>query len=188
MPFRRLKRLQVQEGLTWAQVAKMLGISVSLVMMLKRGERQFSEKTLYRLEQAEREIADRKSRAERVVAGLLAGEGSAAEVLEGELRKANKIEFQVEYSNPRAAKSHPKNVALCKPPEEGCAKLRLLFGETMDTAVVLLACLPETLRSERFISALTADSRVRLTNGALNLVIPEWRTLAAKGTASPGLR
>ena len=48
----------------------------------------------------------------------------------------------------------------------------------MDTIVILLACLPDALRSEKFISQLTADSRIRLTNAALNLVIPNWRELA----------
>ena len=172
--------------MTWDQVAKKLGVSVSMLMMVKNGQREFSEKALYRLDRAEQEIAERKSRAERVVEGLLADEGTAAQVVEREFRKTTGVDFQVEYSSPRAAKSLSKNITLWRPPEQGCAKLRQLFTETMDTAVVLLACLPETLRSEKFLSKLNADSRMRLTNAALGLVIPEWRTLAAKSTTSPG--
>ena len=37
--------------------------------------------------------------------------------------------------------------------------------------------LPNSLRSEKYLAQLTADSRIRLTNGALNLVIPDWRSL-----------
>ena len=94
-------------------------------------------------------------------------------------------EIHVEYSNPRSAKRRPRNVPLLKPHKQGCAKLRQLFAETTDTAVILLACLSETLRGEKFLAKLTPDSRIRLTNEALNLVIPEWRTLAARSVASP---
>jgi transcriptional regulator with XRE-family HTH domain len=184
--FQRLRRLQVSEGMTWGQVARKLGISVSMVMMVKRGERNLSPKALYRLEQAEREVADRKSRAERILEGLVADEGTAARLIERESRKVTRLDFKVEYCSARAARSLPGDVTLWKPPEQGCAKLRQLFSQTMDTVVILLACLPAALQSEKYLSQLTADSRVRLTNAALGLVIPEWRTLAAKSIGSPG--
>jgi transcriptional regulator with XRE-family HTH domain len=182
--FQRLRRFQVSEGMTWVQVAKMLDISVSMVMMVKRGERNLSPKAMYRLEHAEREVVDRKSRAERVVERLFGDKGTAARLVERESRELSRLDFKVEYRGERSAKSLPKVVTLWKPPEEGCAKLRQLFSQTMDTMVILLACLSDTLRSENYLSQLTADSRVRLTNAALSLVIPEWRTLAAKSTAS----
>jgi transcriptional regulator with XRE-family HTH domain len=180
--FQRLRRLQQGEGMKWSDVADKLGITVGMLMMVKRKRRNFSARTLCRLEQFEREIAKRKSQAERIVDGLLAGEGTAAQLVESALRE----ELPVEYSSPRNAKGLPKDVLLRKPPEQGCARLRQLFAETTDTAVILLACLPESLRSERFLSKLTADSRIQLTKTALNLVIPEWRILAAKSTNSPG--
>jgi transcriptional regulator with XRE-family HTH domain len=184
--FQRLRRLQVGEGMTWSQVAEKLGISVSMLMMVKKMRRTFSEKTLYRLEQAEREVAERKSRAERLVDGLLAGEGTAAQVLERVVRDSTTAIIRIEYSKPRTARKLPREVPLLKPSDQSCGKLRQLFAETMDTTVILLACLPDELRSEGFMAKLTADSRVQLTKAALNLVIPEWRTLAAKSTNSPG--
>jgi transcriptional regulator with XRE-family HTH domain len=184
--FQRLRRFQVGQGMTWGQVAKKLGISVSMFMMVKRGERNLSPKALYRLEQAEHELADRKSRAERVVEGLLVDEGTAAELIERESGKLTRLDFKVEYCSARAAKSLPNEVTLWKPPEQGCSKLRRLFSQTMDTMVILLACLPDALRSENYLSQLTADSRVQLTSASLSLVIPEWRTLAAKSAASQG--
>src|SRR5664279_3782281 len=184
--FERLRRFQVSQGMTWDQVAKKLGISVSMFMMVKRGERNLSPKALYRLEEAERELVDRRSRAERVVEGLMADEGTASQLVERESGKLTRLDFEVEYCNTRAAKSLPRQVTLWKPPEQGCAKLRQLFSQTLDTVVILLSCLPHALRSEKYLSQLTADSRVRLTNAALSLVIPEWRTLAAESTSSPG--
>ena len=181
--FQRLRHFQVREGMTWAQVAEKLGVSVSMLMMVKRGKRNLSEKAIFRLEQAELEAADRRSRAERVVEGMLAGEGRAADLTEREVRKVTRLDFNVEYSSGRSAKVLPREITLWKPPEEGCAKLRELFAQTIDTVVILLACLPQSLRSEKFLNRLTAESRIRLTNGALNLVIPDWRNLVAGNVA-----
>jgi hypothetical protein len=38
----------------------------------------------------------------------------------------------------------------------------------MDTVMTLLACLPDSVRSEKLFSQLTADSRVRLADAALS--------------------
>src|SRR5208283_2427083 len=92
--FQRLRRFQVSEGLTWAQVAEKLGVGVSMLMMVKRGHRNLSEKALYRLEQAELEIAERKSQAKRIVEGLLADEGKAAQLIVREDRKLKKLDFR----------------------------------------------------------------------------------------------
>src|SRR5208283_435077 len=118
--FKRLRQFQVSEGLTWGQVAQKLSVSVSMLMMVKRGKRNLSAKTLYRLEQFEREATERKSSAERVVEGLMAEEGTAAQLLERESRRLTKLDFNVDYSNGRAARTLPKEVTLWKPPDEGC--------------------------------------------------------------------
>ena len=81
--FQRLRQFQVSEGLTWCQVAKKLNVSVSMLMMVKRGKRNPSAKTLYRLERFEREATGPKIKAERVVEGLLAEEGAATQLIEG---------------------------------------------------------------------------------------------------------
>ena len=183
--FERLRHLQVSEGLTWAQVAEKLGIGVSMLRMVKGGQRNLSAKALYRLEQVEAEIAARKSRAERVVDTLLEGAATAKDAIKGGLRTRTKVDFKVAYSNARRAKSLPNEITLMKPSDEGCANLRRLFAQTMDTAVVALACLPDELRSEGFLAQLAADSRMRLTNRALDLVIPDWRSLAANQVMRP---
>jgi transcriptional regulator with XRE-family HTH domain len=43
----------VAQGLTWKQVAEKIGVGVTMLMMVKSGRRNLSNKTLYRLEQAE---------------------------------------------------------------------------------------------------------------------------------------
>src|ERR1044072_5670943 len=103
--------------MTWSQVAANLGIIVSMIMMVKRGERNLSPKARYRLEQAEHELADRRSRAERVVEVMLAGEGRAADLIEREVRKSTRLDLNVEYSSGRAPKVLPREITLWKPPE-----------------------------------------------------------------------
>lgn len=165
--------------MTWSQLAEKLGISVSMIMMVKRGQRNLSAKAVYRLEQAERETLARKSRAEGVVDQILRDEGKAADIIDRLSQRSGRLDFQVEYSGSSTDKSLPKKVNLCRPPEQGCAKLRQLFAETLDTKVVLLACLTVTFRSENYLAQLSPDSRVRLTNGAMTLVVPDWRDIVA---------
>jgi transcriptional regulator with XRE-family HTH domain len=183
--FQRLRKYQVGEGLTWEQVARKLGVGVSMLMMVKRGHRNLSPKALYRLEQAELEVAKRKSQAQRVVEGLLADEGTAAQLVAREDRNRKKLDLRVDYASARKTKACPTLISLRKPSEAGCAKLRELFAQTLDTTVILLACLPASLRNDNYLAQLTADSRSRLTNAALDLVIPNWRILVAGKIAVP---
>lgn len=183
--FGRLRHLQVAEGLTWSQVAQKLGVGVSMLMMVKSGERGLGPRTLYRLEQVEREIADRKSRAERIVDQLLAGEGTAANLVKRELRSPTGVSCPVDYLTLRKARALPRKVVLTKPPEEHCTRLRQFFSETVDVTTIVLACLPQKLRSEKYLARLTPDARIRLNKASLNLVIPNWRTLAAGDEKPP---
>jgi len=185
---KRLRRYQVSEGKTWREVANKLGVSLSMIMMVQRGDRRLSAKALYRLEEAEREVARRKTSAERAVEGLLGAQGAGGDWSKSVSLKGGTIEFAVAYSSARARKSLPTRVTLRRPPAEGCAKLRQLFAQTMDTAMVLLACLPEILRSEKFLGELSADSRMRLTTEALGLVMPDWRSLVASSVAGPSAK
>jgi transcriptional regulator with XRE-family HTH domain len=175
----------VGEGLTWEQVAEKLGVSVSMLMMVKRGHRNLSPKSLYRLEQAELEVADRKSQAQRVVEGLLTDKGTAEQLVGREDRNRKKLDVRVDYASARRTKACPTLISLRRPSADGCGKLRELFAQTLDTTVILLSCLPVSLRSDTYLAQLTADSRSRLTNAALELVIADWRILVAGKIAPP---
>lgn len=178
--FARLRRLQRAEGMTWNQVAEKLNVSVSLLMMVKSGSRNLSEKTLYRLSRLEKEIESRKSGAERVVEGLINDEGSASNLIDGKHRKSRLLTARVEYHAGPNANSLPIQITLVKPSPEACTKLRQLFAETLDTRMVLLACLPLDVRSDTYVARLTAESRTRLTRWALDIVIPQWRNQVAE--------
>jgi len=175
--FQRLRRFQVGEGLTWAQVAKRLGISVSMLMMVKNGHRNLGEKAVYQLEQAEREAEARKSAAQKIVENLIGEDEIVPQILGKHQKRKKAVDIAVQYETSKNSKSLPAKLSLSPPAEEDCRKLRVLFAETLDTKVIALACLPKQLRSDGFLNHLTTESRTRLTNAALGLVIPDWRAL-----------
>ena len=181
----RLRHYQVSQGIPWRRVAERLGISQSMVMMVLRDERNLSAKALFRLEEAEREADTQRSHAEQLVEGLIGGSGVVTEVL-GQSRKGQgTVEVGVDYLSGKLKTRLPAAISLARPSEEACRKLRALFAETLDTRLIALACLPDQLRSEGYFDHLTVESKSRLTNAALGLVIPDWRTLAVGGVISP---
>lgn len=172
----RLRRYQISQGMTWGRVAGKLGLSRSMLMMVLRGDRRLSLKALFKLEQAEQKSVDRRSAAQRIVESLIGDDDVVPQILGEEKERRGSMEVSVQYETARPGKSLPAKVPL-RPPDNGdCRKLRSLFAETLDTRVIALACLPKRLRTEEFLHRLTAESRTRLTNTALGLVIPDWRS------------
>lgn len=51
--WQRIQALRLKTSSTWADIAGMLGVGVSTLMMVKSGRRGMSDKLLYRLAQAE---------------------------------------------------------------------------------------------------------------------------------------
>lgn len=174
----RLRKYQVSEGLPWRRVAERLGISVSMLMMVLRGDRRLSAKALFRLEEAERAVESRKSVAERVVESLIGGRDLADQII-----GTGTVGIPVEYVGGKKIHS-PVAIQLTAPSDDACRKLRGLFAETLDTRLIALACLPEQLRSEGLLDHLSGESRARLTNAALDLVIPDWRGLVVSGLSA----
>lgn len=51
--FSRLDRFRVSQNITWRDVARRLGVSVSTIMMVKTGQRNLGKKPLFKLNAAE---------------------------------------------------------------------------------------------------------------------------------------
>jgi transcriptional regulator with XRE-family HTH domain len=49
----RLRKLRLHRQLTWKKLADLLGLTVSMLYQVNRGDRGLSDKALFRLEQAE---------------------------------------------------------------------------------------------------------------------------------------
>jgi len=149
-----------------------------MIMMVLRGDRNLSTKALFRLEEAEREMEEQRAKASQLVEGLVGKPGMVEEILGRTRRGQGTSEVAVDYAERGVKSKLPVAILLKRPTEEACRKLRLLFAETLDTRLIALACLPEQIRTEGYVDRLTLESRARLTNAALELVMPDWRTLA----------
>jgi hypothetical protein len=125
----------------WHKVAAKLGVSRGMIMMVLRGDRRLSDKALFRLEQAESEVADQRSAAERFVENAIGKQDLVARVLGKDPNTKRTLEMAIEYVSVKPSKSFPPRLALVRPAEEDCRKLQSLFAETLDTRVVALACL-----------------------------------------------
>jgi len=177
----RLRRYRTSQGTTWDFVAAKLGVSRGMLMMVLRQDRRLSTKALFRLEQAEREVVDRRSAAERIVEALIGQDDVISQIVGREKSVSKTVDVPIQYEKATSSKSLPAKVSLCSPVDEDRRKLRSLFAETLDTRIIALACLPKEFRAEQFLDQLTPESRTRLTNSALGLVIPDWRTLVTAG-------
>jgi transcriptional regulator with XRE-family HTH domain len=183
--FDRLRRYQVTEGLTWREVGERLGISVSTIMAVKSQNRSLGPKALYRLEEAERAAAERRSNAEQVVESLLEGEGSARDLIENVTSRRAGQGVPVHYVDARRGRGLPQTIKLVRPSGEGCRRLQKLYADTLDSSIVLLGCLPPDQRTEAFLGLLTPATRSALQSASLELVFgEEWRSkLAALAVA-----
>ena len=188
--FDRLRRYQVAEGLTWREVGERLGISVSTIMAVKSQNRNLGPKALYRLEGAEREAVERRSKAEQVVKSLIEGEGSARELIERSTRRRSGQGIPVDYIDARRGRGLPQTIKLVRPSDEGRRRLQKLYADTLDSSIVLLACLPPDQRTEAYLGLLTPATRSALQSASLELVFgEEWRSkLAALAVADDRCR
>lgn len=167
------------------QVAEKLKLSRGMLMMVLRGDRRLSAKALFRLGEAEQEVVERRSTTERIVEGLIDRDDLVAQVTGRGQKRRKSVKLVVEYKAIRKIRNLPANLSLMVPGHEECRKLRYLFGATLDTKVIALSCLPREFRSEAFVAQLTVESKARLTHTALDLVIPDWRTMVTGGDESP---
>ena len=155
-----------------------------MVMMVLRGERNLSAKALFRLVEAEQEVDQLRSSRDYLVEGLIDASSIVAKGIGQERQGRSASNVAVDYGQKSKVKLPPV-ISLITPSEEACRKLRILFGETLDTRLIALACLPEEFRTEDYLEYLSAESKARLTSAALDLVIRDWRTLAVKRLINP---
>lgn len=180
--FKRLKQLRHSQELTWDRVAEKLGVSTAMLMMVKAGNRNLSEKVLARLEWAEFEagLISGSDLSERAKAIGERDKSSVQSILESDIQKGY-FDFCPQYRPEAKAKSKPETIRLTRPDSTGRARLGVVIAKSFDLEIALLACLPDDLRSQDFLESLTLSSRMSLQNAALTLVFgQEWRTTVAK--------
>jgi hypothetical protein len=86
----------------------------------------------------------------------------------------------LDYMDERRGRGLPQSIKLGRPLEEGCRRLQKLYADTLDSRIVLLACLPPVQRTEAFLSLLTPATLSRLQSASLASVFgEEWRSKLA---------
>ncbi|HWD93547.1 MAG TPA: helix-turn-helix transcriptional regulator [Verrucomicrobiae bacterium] len=180
--FKRLERLRQTQALTWDQVSEKLGVSVAMLMMVKAGSRNLSEKVLARLELSEVE-AGLKSPAElseHAKALDKRPEAPVQLVTESDVQKGY-LDFRPQYRPETKSSSTSETIRLLRPDSAGRNRLGIVIAKSFDSDIVLLACLPDEFRNQAFLEGLTLSSRTLLHNAAMALVFgKEWRTTVAK--------
>lgn len=180
--FQRLERLRSMQELTWNQVGQKLGVSVPMLMLVKTGRRNLSERVLARLQWAEVEAGLRapSSVSEAAQAVGKRREASGRLVTEGDIQNGY-VDFKPEYQ-PAATKSASDQVIrLNRPDPDGRERLGMAVAKSFDSEIVVFACLPDEYRREDFLEKLTPSSRGRLHDSAMALVFgTEWRAAIAR--------
>lgn len=180
--FKRLEQLRNSQELTWDRVAEKLGVSAAMLMMVKSGDRNLSEKVLARLEWAEFEagLISRSDLSERAKAIGERDRSSVQSILESDIQKGY-FDFRAQYRPEAKAKLKSETIRLTRPDSTGRTRLGVVIAKSFDLEIALLACLPDDLRYQNFLESLTLSSRMSLQNAAMTLVFgQEWRTTVAK--------
>jgi transcriptional regulator with XRE-family HTH domain len=158
----RLKALRLHNQWTWDQLAKELDLSVSMIYQVNRGGQNLSDKALYRLEQLEQKHAASMEAANWAIsnpselAKLLAEEMRDAEIKISDAQiDAGEITVPLEYRSGRTPKGCPRKITLRRPDNRTTQKLLADINETRNPDPILLACLPEEFRSDKFLNRLT---------------------------------
>jgi transcriptional regulator with XRE-family HTH domain len=179
--FDRLDRLRRNQELTWSQIAEKLGVSVPMLMMVKAGSRNLSEKVLVRLEWAEVE-AGLKSQSKASEQARAIGKRKPSPsplVTESDIQNGY-IDFRPQYQPRTSETLSPETIRLIRPTSDGRTRLGLVIAKSFDSEIVLLACLPSKYRNQAFLESLTLSSRNVLHEAAMALVFgTEWRTTVA---------
>ncbi len=178
---KRLVQLKKLEELTWNELAEKLGVGISMLMMVKRGERQLSNKVMVRLEWAEVE-AGIKPESEISEAAREIGRKVRPihpEIAINDVEKGF-LEIKPEYSPDAPTEALPATIILKTPRREATRQLMVILAKSFDFDIVLLSCLEPKIRSEEFLDQLDIASRQFLRDAAMTLVFGlGWRSMVA---------
>jgi transcriptional regulator with XRE-family HTH domain len=180
--FKRLERLRGLQGITWSQVAQKLGVSVPMLMLVKSGRRNLSEKVLARLEWAEVEAGLKPSSTLSEEARAVGNRKQSRDqvVTESDIEKGY-FDFHPEFRAKINRPSGSEPIRLIRPESDGRTRLGMILATSFESEIVVLACLPDELRNQAFMETLTLSSRNALHDAAMTLVFGnEWRATVAR--------
>jgi len=152
-----------------------------MLMMVKSGKRNLSEKVLIRLEWLEVEAGIKPvSKVSRVAKEVGRKPLSSSPPVVAEDMEKGYIDFKPEYKPDTTKEELPVTIRLIRPQPEATRRLGEIFGKSFDFDIILLACLDPVIRKEEFLDQLDTTSRQFLRDTAMTLVFGVgWRSFVA---------
>jgi DNA-binding XRE family transcriptional regulator len=173
----RVEQIRAKTGMTWAQVAGVVGVSRTHLHLIRKGEYEPSQKVLLRLEQAEVNAGLRKPPGEkRAILRLLESTPISRQAIGEKEHDAGMVEVPVEFRRGSVPKDFEGRVPVKAPDASVAAKLLagLLLDE--DSEAYLQQCLPPQFASKEFLNKLEPASFLRLLDAALEMTLgAKWR-------------
>lgn len=166
----RLERLKIANRATWAEAAKLVGISRAMVGFIRQGKYPVSESVAMALVRAERE-AGLNPRAREIIESISAEARKRKPTITPKDIERGFLELEVDYLAGVPPREHPRTtITLRRPDARKSAKLLadILVDESPHS--VLLECLPVELATEAFLNKLTPFAYDALVETALALV------------------
>ena len=173
----RIEHLQAHHRITWGQLADMIGLSRTMLHLIRKGSNPPSRKTLFRLEQAEIEAGLRKAVLEKnSVLKLLKSKPTSGIEISPADHDAGEVLIDVEYRRGSPPDGCPARIPV-KAPDASIAA-QLLVGVMLDEDFegFLIHCLPADYAKQEFLNKLKPVSFLKLIEAALGMSLgSRWR-------------
>ncbi len=171
----RLERIKLAKKLTWAEAAKLVGLSRAMVGFIRQRKHPVSVQVARNLSRAERE-AGIIPVAKAIIEAIAARSREMQIKVSSEDLEAGIIVAKLDYLTGRPPAGCPDRISLSRPDIKISAKLitAVLLEESYHP--VLLACLPREFANKTFLNRLTPFCYNELAEAAMALVFGQnWQ-------------
>ena len=173
----RIEHLQAHHRVTWGQLAEMIGLSRTMLHLIRKGSNPPSRKTLFRLEQAEIEAGLRKQLMEKKsVLELLKSESASGIEICSADHDAGEVLINVEYRRGSPPDGCPATIPVKAPDASIAAQLLVDVMLHENFEGLLIHCLPADYAKREFLNKLKPISFLKLLEAALGMSLGSgWR-------------
>lgn len=173
----RVEHLRARQGVTWARVAEIIGLSRTMLHLIRKGTNEPSRKTMIRLEQAEIDAGLRKPVLEKKsVLELLKSKPTSGIEISPADHDAGEVLIDVEYRRGSPPDGCPARIPVKAPDASIAAQLLVDVMLDEDFEGFLIHCLPADYAKREFLNKLKPFSFLKLLEAALGMSLgSRWR-------------
>ncbi len=174
----RLCRVKENRGVTWRQLAHDLGVSLSMLLMVKSGARTLGPDVVARLEKLEKRTPNLPPPPLKEARGI---SGRTRVRLTAADRERGFVEVDVSYRRGADVTGLPSRIRVSQPKEPERERVRKVVGDTWEVKIAIIACLPREVAYEDYLEVLSTETYLTVQSVALSFVFGDrWRTILAK--------